>query len=75
MKQRRLATAQTLERLACNDMTYINPEACGEAEDGAFIDQAEYAQKDAYNFNKTLMVSSLVVTTIASSVFGATFLF
>ena len=71
-----LATAQTLERLACNDMTYINPEACGEQKMVAFISQAEYAQKkDAYNFNKTLMVSSLVVTTIASSVFGATFLF
>ncbi|MGB0648301.1 MAG: PEGA domain-containing protein [Bradymonadia bacterium] len=71
-----LATSQTLERLACNDMTYINPEACGEQKMIAFINESEYAkQKEKYNFNKTLMVSSLVITTIASSVFGATFLF
>jgi hypothetical protein len=71
-----LLADQNEERLKCNSGTFMPLSQCGSSGSIQLIYEQEYQENQrAYINSKFMMIGSLVVTSIAASVFGASFVF
>lgn len=71
-----LLTDQNKERLKCNNGTFMPQSQCGSSGSIQLIYEQEYQEnRRAYQNSKFMMIGSLVVTSIAASAFGASFVF
>ncbi len=71
-----LLTSQNIDRIECNIGTYTELTDCGPDGAIALISEDEYERnRREYQNNKTMFIGSLVITGIAASVFGTSFVF